>query len=156
MCNVSPVRTNSRVVQDDVISWKYWQSARMRYGYILSKNFEGKERDFLKCFFPNFSPWWHKNSDYYVLRKIVICLENIPVCEDETLDTHTPTRHMQQQRAQARKLGPDLVLVLTWCWQWTQVRSTGPSLSSVGTTSWVATGGGALWTGPISVRERIF
>ena len=83
----------------------------------------------------------------------MICLENIPVCEDETLDTHTPTRHMQQQRAQARKLGPDLVLVLTWCWQWTQVRSTGPSLSSVGTTSWVATGGGALWTGPISVLE---
>ena len=66
---------------------------------------------------------------------------------------------MQQQRAQARKLGPDLVLVLTWCWQWTQVRSTGPSLSSVGTTSWVATGGGALWTGPTSdnnIRVRIF
>jgi hypothetical protein len=30
---------------------------------------------------------------------------------------------------------------------------TGPSESSWGTTSWVATGGGALWLGPISGRK---
>ena len=41
-------------------------------------------------------------------------------------------------------------LVVTWCWQCTQVRSTGPSDRWVGTTSWVATGGGALCSGPMS------
>ena len=30
--------------------------------------------------------------------------------------TYTPMTHMQQQRAQASVLGPDLVLVRTWCW----------------------------------------
>lgn len=85
--------------------------------------------------------------------------------------THIPTTQRQQQRAQARVLGPDLVLVLTWCWHEWHVRSTwdtnhhtsqlsgniekragltGPSLSWVGTTSWVATAGGALCTGPTS------
>jgi len=56
--------------------------------------------------------------------------------------------HMQQQSAHVSVLGPVLVLVVTWCWQWTHVRVTGLSLSSVGTTSWVATVGGALCTGP--------
>ena len=32
--------------------------------------------------------------------------------------------HMQQQRAQASVLGPDLVLVRTWCWHEWHVRST--------------------------------
>ena len=59
-------------------------------------------------------------------------------------------KHMQAQRAQDNVDGPVLVLVVTCCWQWTQVRVTGPSLNSFGTTSWVATGGGALYDGPTS------
>jgi hypothetical protein len=51
---------------------------------------------------------------------------------------------MNAQRAQVMVEGPLTVLVVTWCWQWKQVRVTGPSDNSWGTTSWVATGGGAL------------
>ena len=38
--------------------------------------------------------------------------------------SHIPMTQRQQQRAQARVLGPDLVLVLTWCWHEWHVRST--------------------------------
>ena len=58
--------------------------------------------------------------------------------------------HMNAQSAQVMVDGRLTVLVVTWCWQWKQVRVTGPSDNSWGTTSWVATGGGALWLGPMS------
>ena len=51
-------------------------------------------------------------------------------------------------KAQDSVEGPVLVLVVMCSWQWTQVKVTGPSESSVGTTSWVATGGGARCSGP--------
>jgi len=56
--------------------------------------------------------------------------------------------HMTAQRAHVRVDGPVFVLVVTCSWQWKQVKVTGPSESSVGTTNWVATGGGALYSGP--------
>ena len=51
-------------------------------------------------------------------------------------------------KAQDSVEGPVLVRVVMCSWQWTQVKVTGPSESSVGTTSWVATGGGARCSGP--------
>ena len=42
----------------------------------------------------------------------------------QVISTHIPMMQRQQQRAQARVLGPDLVLVLTWCWHEWHVRST--------------------------------
>ena len=42
-------------------------------------------------------------------RKVERCVNFLKVY------TYTPTTQRQQQRAQARVLGPDLVLVLTWC-----------------------------------------
>ena len=49
-------------------------------------------------------------------------------------------RHMQTQAAHVSVDGPVFVFVGTWCWQLKQVSVTGESLSSEGTTSWVATG----------------
>jgi hypothetical protein len=63
--------------------------------------------------------------------------------------------HIRAQTAQDRVEGPVFVLVVMCCWQLKQVRVTGPSDSSVGTTNWVATAGGALYSGPISVIETI-
>ena len=51
-------------------------------------------------------------------------------------------------KAQDSVEGPVLVLVVMCSWQWTQVKVTGPSESSVGTTSCVATGPGARCSGP--------
>lgn len=45
-------------------------------------------------------------------------------------------------------------LVGTWCWQLKHVSVTGASDSSDGTTSCVATAGGALWVGPTSGKRR--
>ena len=68
-----------------------------------------------------------------------------------TRSAYKPT-DMQTQSAHERVLGLVLIFVLTWCWQCTQVRSTGAELSCVGTTSCVATRGGDLCEGPISVN----
>ena len=62
---------------------------------------------------------------------------------------------MTAQRAHVRVDGPVFVLVVTCSWQWKQVKVTGPSESSVGTTNWVATGGGALYSGPTSVTKKV-
>ena len=48
--------------------------------------------------------------------------------------------------------GPVFVLVVMCSWHLKQVKVTGPSESSVGTTSWVATGGGALCSGPTTEK----
>ena len=61
--------------------------------------------------------------------------------------------HMTEHRAHVSVEGPVFVFVVMCSWQWTQVNVTGPSESSVGTTSWVATGGGALYSGPWSEKE---
>ena len=55
-------------------------------------------------------------------------------------------------KAQDSVEGPVLVLVVMCSWQWTQVKVTGPSESSVGTTSWVATGPGARCSGPTTEK----
>ena len=44
-------------------------------------------------------------------------------------------KHMQAQRAHDNVDGPVLVLVVMCCWQWKQVRVTGPSLNVSGTTN---------------------
>lgn len=61
--------------------------------------------------------------------------------------------HMTEHRAHVSVEGPVFVFVVMCSWQWTQVNVTGPSESSVGTTSWVATGGGALYSGPWSAKN---
>ena len=60
---------------------------------------------------------------------------------------------MTEHRAHVSVEGPVFVFVVMCSWQWTQVNVTGPSESSVGTTSWVATGGGALYSGPWSAKN---
>ena len=62
---------------------------------------------------------------------------------------------MQAASAHVRVEGPVLVRVGTWCWQWKQVKVTGASERSAGTTSCVATAGGALWVGPTSAIREI-
>ena len=62
--------------------------------------------------------------------------------------------HRQAHRAHDRVEGPVFVRVVMCSWQWKHVNVTGPSDSSVGTTSWVATGGGALYSGPTSTIEN--
>lgn len=62
--------------------------------------------------------------------------------------------HVQTHKAHVKVEGPVLVLVVMCSWQWKQVKVTGPSESSVGTTNWVATGGGALCWGPTSEKKH--
>ena len=61
--------------------------------------------------------------------------------------------HMKAQSAQVSVEGPVFVLVVMCSWQWKHVKVTGPSESSVGTTNWVATAGGALYSGPTSKKQ---
>ena len=69
-------------------------------------------------------------------------------------DTYTKM-HIRAQRAHDRVEGPDFVRVVICSWQLKQVKVTGPSDNSVGTTSWVATEGGAVCLGPKSANWNV-
>ena len=63
--------------------------------------------------------------------------------------------HIRPQRAHDRVEGPVFVCVVICSWQLKQVKLTGPSDNSVGTTSWVATEGGAVCWGPKSANWNV-
>jgi len=69
-------------------------------------------------------------------------------------DTYTKM-HIRPQRAHERVEGPVFVCVVICSWQLKQVKLTGPSDNSVGTTSWVATEGGAVCLGPKSANWNV-